>query len=264
MRLFLSCLSALIVAGAVSCGTDPAENYTAQALTGASVTTSPLYHDFSAVTQLGHTLNQGFTITNTDSVSFTVTGVSMRTTLGDEGTYSIYSETCAEVTLAPTDTCSVVVEFAPYVENQESGGLVLETDAGTWDAGYAIGDNWVMGYGGPRVAAVLAGDGSGYVLSDGGGNPDIACGSGGGTDCAGIFAQTADLYMYAYPNECSTFTGWDVDGCEGDDPVCDMPLSLELNTTTTATATFSAIDSCYCNPCGLGCDPCGCHPESCE
>lgn len=186
-------------------------------------TLSPPFYDVSIV-EFGQSVVQQFVMTNGGAPPLQISSLRLDQVFGTG--FSIDSTTCSG-TLDTGASCEIDVRFTPAAFGQDSGALTMVTDHGT----LSTEANWVMGYGAARLTVVLAGTGTGRVVSDGGGNPNIDC----GTTCTGLNASSQTWRLTATPDAGSVFAGWSIPAC-GTSPVCDVPLSTMP---TTVTATFN-------------------------
>ncbi len=237
-------LFTFVLACLAGCAEPASMSRTSQQLSGIGFATTPMWWDFTVMTEFTTTPSHSFTLKNSDSRTLDVTDISIDNLIGSG--YTIDSTTCGG-TMHHDDTCNIVIKFEPTSYGQDSGSLVIETDLGTWVGAEEVGINWVLGGGASRLNLELAGDGHGGVFSDGGGNPNIVCGYGVapvawpsiGTDCSGLFADEGDKFLTAFPIDPDTFVGWSLESC-GSDLVCEVPLSI--TEPVTVTATFAHVD----------------------
>lgn len=180
---------------------------------------SPAQHDFGVI-EFGMPTTQTFQITNAGSTDADFTDFSLDQTIGTG--FSIVSTSCGGL-LAANASCDLTIKFDPTTFGQNGASLKMTTTAGV----ITQGSNWVLGYGAGRLTVVKNGNGS--VTSDGGGNPNIDC----GTTCSGLFISPDNHTLTA--TTAGAFAGWSVPGC-GSSDTCVMSVGI---TPTVVTATFN-------------------------
>jgi len=196
---------------------------TGTGVAGPRLSLSPPFRDFGVI-EFGQPQVQTFMVTN-QGPDVTINQVA--TTNGIGAGFSLGSTTCSGV-LLNTSTCTLDVRFDPATFGQNGGDVVITTDLGEVSQGL----NFIMGYGGARVDVTKDGTGSGTVTSDGGGAPNVDC----GTACSGIFITPAHV-LTATPDNGNTFVGWSDASC-GAAPTCAVTASI---TPSAITATFNEI-----------------------
>ena len=186
------------------------------------LTIKPPGHDFGVI-EFGAPAAQAFQVTNAGAAAVNISSLVLDQQLGTG--LSLAGTTCAGA-LAPGASCDLSVTFDPSTFGQDSGDLRIVTDSGI----VTQGTNWVMGYGAGRLTVVKSGTGTGSVVSDGGGNPNIDCGA----TCSGLFLNADGHTLTATADSTSVFSGWSVASCTAGD-TCVVSVGT---TPTTITAVF--------------------------
>jgi hypothetical protein len=191
----------------------------------AVLNTQPPSFAFNVV-EFGHPATTTFSLVNA-GVSVVVQSIAIDGS-STANMFSIASTTCTG-TLAANASCTIDVQFNPQKFGENTGNLTVMTDHGPYGVG-----NLVNGWGGARLTVQTAG--TGVVASDGGGYPNIFCGTvtqsdwtvGDGTDCSGLFIS-ADHALAA----SGDFFGWG-GACSGTAASCLVTLSTTTETVVTA------------------------------
>lgn len=89
--------------------------------------TSPSPHDFGIVNPGSSSSAQTFTITNTGNNNLFLNTITKSGT--NTGEFSIQSDTCSNIMIAPSGTCTVDVVFSPTTGGPKSAGLSIPSNA---------------------------------------------------------------------------------------------------------------------------------------
>lgn len=188
-------------------------------VTGPDLDTTPPFVDFGTI-EFGTSATRTLVMTNAGD-DLVIQQITVDNPIGSGMTLA--STTCSGA-LAHGVSCDLTVKFTPTDFGQDSGALTVTTDRGP----YAIGANWLMGRGGARLVVQATGDGT--VTSDGGGTPNVDC----GTTCVGLFNNGPDHVLTASTG--GTFLGWGGAGAGcGSADTCAVKLSTSGPTTVQAT-----------------------------
>ena len=212
------------ISGALTIDGGSAVGSASLALSGSGVAapdldTSPPFFDFGVV-EFGSAAQATLSIQNSGT-DLVINSIAIGNPIG--AGFSVASTTCGGA-LAAGSACTIVTQFIPTAFGQNGANLTVQTDHGP----YAIGTNWLMGYGGARLTVVPTGTGN--VTSDGGGNPDIDC----GVACSGLFTDGPNHTLTESTD--GQFLGWGSDGSAcGVSESCAVTLSTSKATIVQAT-----------------------------
>jgi len=188
--------------------------------------TTPPFFDFGVV-EFGSAAQTTLSVQNSGT-DLVIDSIAIGNPIG--AGFSVASTTCGGQ-LSAGSACNIVAQFTPTEFGQNGANLTVQTDHGP----YVIGINWLSGYGGARLTVTMAGSGAGYVASDGGGVPDIDC----GTTCSGLFTDGPNHTLTE--STADQFSGWRGDGsaCGSANSTCAVTLSTSK--ATIVQATFSPL-----------------------
>jgi hypothetical protein len=161
-------------------------------------------HGFGAVAVGAASTTARLTIGNTGQAP---TG-GLAVALSDPTRFAIVADTCSQVALAPSATCSVDVRFTPVSVGTATGSLTASASPGG-DVATSLG-----GTGTVIVGVTRSGSGAGTVNSQ---PAAIAC----GTTCGAAFS-TSSVTLQAQAAAGDVFAGWN-GGCSGAGP-CQLSL----------------------------------------
>ncbi|OGU17633.1 MAG: hypothetical protein A2076_09125, partial [Geobacteraceae bacterium GWC2_53_11] len=93
------------------------------------LSSAPVSGDFGSVLVGTSSVPAQFTITNTGTVTLTITGIAVKTA----GTFSLSNDLCTSATLAPGAQCTVSATYSPvFAQGIEKNGLIITTDVSGW------------------------------------------------------------------------------------------------------------------------------------
>jgi hypothetical protein len=219
------------VSGALSIDGGSTVGSASLALSGSGVAapdldTTPSFFDFGVV-EFGSAAQTTLSIQNSGP-DLVIDSIAIGNPIG--AGFSLASTTCMGA-LAAGSACDIVAQFQPTAFGQNGANLTVQTDHGP----YVIGTNWLMGYGGARLTVTMAGSGAGYVASDGGGVPDIDC----GTTCSGLFTDGPNHTLTE--STADQFNGWGGDGSACGSASSTCAVTLSTGKATIVQATFSPL-----------------------
>ncbi len=87
---------------------------------------SPLSHDYGTIA-IGQSVTQAFTVENTGDSDLSIAALLLNGP--DSGDFSVSSDACTGVQVAPGSTCTVDVEFVPGSLGSKSASLEIDTNA---------------------------------------------------------------------------------------------------------------------------------------